>query len=149
MKINTNEPLTWADAALVLGATMRVTRLITNDTLGQWWVKDPIDAWFHADPAKERHEQDVIDHEDAVRHHGIRLPSPVPPGPPRRQSYHRYLAALECPHCVGYWVGVAATASYLVARKNRRSLAVWRTVAATLSLNTVAVAAGDAIDYWD
>lgn len=136
------------DHALVVGATLRLTRLITNDSLGQWWVKGPLDVWMHADPAKERHERALVEHDEMVRHHGIELPAPAAPPPARRLRYHQYLAGLECPHCVGYWIGVAVTGSYLAARRNRRALSIWRTVAATLSLNTAVVAAGDAIDYW-
>jgi hypothetical protein len=34
-----------ADLALILGASLRLTRLITTDTLGQWWVVEPLASW--------------------------------------------------------------------------------------------------------
>lgn len=59
------------------------------------------------------------------------------------------LMPTDCPHCVGYWVGVGVVASYLAARGNRKALGAWRFVATTLSLNTAAVVAGDVVKYWD
>jgi len=35
------------DAALVLGATMRLTRFVVVDDLGQWTIRDPIDKVLH------------------------------------------------------------------------------------------------------
>lgn len=40
------------DTALILGATMRLTRLVVTDDLGQWWIRDPLDAWVHEHPAQ-------------------------------------------------------------------------------------------------
>lgn len=124
------------DTLLILGATMRLTHLITNDDLGQWWVKDPLDAWVHGHPQLTPREDP-----QAV---------PVLPAPmPRRLRYHRYLAGLSCPHCVGTWIGAGVLASYALASRRPAALRAWRAVAASLSLNTATVAAGDAIKYWD
>jgi len=106
------------DALLIVGATMRLTRFITQDDLGAMWVKDPIDRWMHSKPAR----LEAVD--------------------------HRYLAGLECPHCVGTWVGFAVLATTLATRRTRLA-GPWRFVMAGLTLNTVSVVAGDAVKYWD
>lgn len=38
------------DTALILGATMRLTRLVTGDDLGVWWVQEPAEGWVEAHP---------------------------------------------------------------------------------------------------
>ena len=35
------------DAALVLGASMRLSRLVVSDDLGTWWVKEPLAKRVH------------------------------------------------------------------------------------------------------
>jgi hypothetical protein len=114
---------------------MRLTRLITNDDLGQWWVKDPLDAWMHQHPALECGAR-TPDRYETVEAMSV-----------GRMRYHRYLAGLECPHCVGTWVGFGVLAATLATRRTRLA-GPWRFVMAGLSLNTAAVAAGDAIKYW-
>lgn len=100
------------DAALVLGATMRLSRLVVSDDLGQWWIKDPLDKQFH----------------------------PRPDGQPQRfhDRWHKYQSGLICPFCVGFWAGVGVLGTYALASKNRRTHRAWRFVAATLALNEVA-----------
>jgi len=135
------------DAALVLGATMRLTRLITNDDLGQWWLKDPLDRWMHGhdvlQPGEHEERARLLAEGKDLAYVDALLPVA------ERLKYHRYLHGLECPHCVGTWVGFGVLTSYVVAKRSRRALAAWRFVATGLSLNTASVAAGDAIKYWD
>lgn len=96
--------MTLSDKALILGATMRLTRLVVADDLGQWWVKDPIDRLHHEGKL----------HVD-----------------------HKYLGGLECPFCVGYWIGAGVLVSYHLAPRR-----AWRFVAASLTLNEVAAHLG-------
>lgn len=35
------------DILLGAGLTLRLTRLVVTDDLGQWWIKDPLDSWLH------------------------------------------------------------------------------------------------------
>ena len=70
------------DAALVLGATLRLTRFVVNDDLGEWWVKAPIYRAVLSRVPEER-----IGHAS------------------------NYLDGLSCPFCVGYWIGVGVLAS--------------------------------------
>jgi hypothetical protein len=69
------------DLALLLLATLRVTRLVTTDNVpGQWWIYGPLYKAGAVRMARERHA-------------------------PR---WYRYLEGLTCPFCVGFWVGLAA-----------------------------------------
>lgn len=139
------------DVALALGATMRLTRLITSDDLGRWWILDPLDAWVHRDKAREQYERTLAewgDLKEKAPH--PELAAPLAPGTrqPRRLRWHRYLAGLECAHCAGYWIGAGVLGSYAVAGRRPATLRAWRFVAGTLALNTVSVTAGKAVDYW-
>lgn len=71
--------------ALVVGSTMRLTRLITADELGGWVIREPAQRWAW------RHE---ADHEDGWR--------------------HRLTSGLACPFCVGFWVGAGVLAAQAI-----------------------------------
>src|SRR5690606_39896638 len=47
----------------------------------------------------------------------------------------KLVSGLDCPFCVGTWVGFAAIGSYLIARRRPAPLAVWRFLAAGLGMN--------------
>jgi len=77
-----------ADTALVVGATMRLTRLIVADELGGWVLREPAERWAWR--------------EEGVRH-----------GP-----RHRLASMLGCPFCVGFWVGVGVLAGQALAGRS-------------------------------
>lgn len=79
------------DALLAYGATARLTRVITDDDIGLWWVKEP------AYRAALRH----------VERHGD-----IP-------WWDKYRAGLDCPWCCGFWIGMAVLASHAAAGKTR------------------------------
>lgn len=104
--------------ALAAGATLRLTRLIVADDLGQWWVKDPIDR------AAERwweHQCEVYG-------------DYTPPQP----WWWKYRSGLDCPFCVGFWIAVGALGSAALAGRSRS----WRFAAGALTLNYVAAHLG-------
>src|SRR5262245_56805005 len=86
------------DAALALGASMRLTRLVVTDDLGEWFVKEPVRRWT----------------KDHPRH-------------------LHWAEGLDCPFCVGYWIGVAVLLGYHALPRG-----LWRFGCATLTLNEVA-----------
>ena len=64
-------------AARVLGASMRLTRLIVADDIpGEWWIKEPLRERARAHYARHRTEP----------------------------SWWRYTRGLDCPFCVGLWI---------------------------------------------
>lgn len=110
------------DTALILGATMRLTRLVVSDDLGQWWVKDPLDAWAHGH--KRVTSKESTTGESSYEVHTL-------------ASWHKYLSGLECPYCVGFWIGAGVLASYHLVPRG-----LWRFVASALTLNEVAAHLG-------
>lgn len=79
--------MTPADLALTVGATARLTKLVTSDYIGKWWLQDP------AYEAAQRYA-------DRTGH------------PPR---WDRYRDGLSCPHCVSFhaaWIVLASHALF-------------------------------------
>jgi hypothetical protein len=69
---------------VVVGATMRLTRLIIGDELGGWVLREPAEQWaWRKEPA-----------EDGWR--------------------HKLVSGLSCPFCVGFWIGVGVLAGHAV-----------------------------------
>jgi hypothetical protein len=65
------------DLVLALLGTLRLTRLITTDDIGWWTVREPAYRWARYDP-----DEGVVD-----------------------TTARKLVSGLECPHCVGFWVG--------------------------------------------
>jgi len=116
-------PLTSKDVILVIGSTMRLTRLVVTDDIGAWWVKWPAYGW-------------------AKNHH------PLPP--PRTNSFgmaveeefvptwrDKLVLGLDCPFCVGTWIGFAVLAITALTPPNSAVGRLWRFVMAGLGLNYV------------
>lgn len=104
------------DVLLIAGATARLSRLVTTDFIGAWWIKDPVDR------AMERYEESH-------------------PGEPE-PWWWKYRAGLDCPYCVGFWIGTGVLASYAVAGRSR----FWRFGAGALALNYVVAHVSSRID---
>jgi len=75
-----------ADAALALGSTMRLTRLVLLDDLGLWLIRQP------AFDLAKRHD---------------------PEGETWVGKAH---SGLDCTFCVGYWIGAGVALAYLPKR---------------------------------
>lgn len=111
-----------ADLLLLVVAACRVTRIFTTDTIGQWYVVEPAEAWA------DRHEQvlDLSDHEHPVHNddEGWR---------------HRLVSGLSCPWCVGLYVCITGVLSLVAVRGWWPDTAVegWRLLAAPFVLNYV------------
>lgn len=127
------------DLALVVGATARVTRFFTSDTLGYWLAVEPARRWanFHERSLEHPDGQPTLEWGQnartvEAREHTLRM-EPDPDNGWRS----KLVSGLDCPHCVGTWVGYAAIGSYLFARRWPATLAVWRFLAAGLGLNYV------------
>ncbi len=107
--------MTPADAALIVGATARLTRLVVADDIGQWMLKDPLSeiAATHAD-----------------QHGGV------------APSWWRYVDGLSCPFCWGFWAGVIVLGSHAATEGHPKARAGWRFVTGALTLNYVAAHIG-------
>ena len=96
-----------SDAALAIGATMRLSRAVVVDDIGKWLIKQPIDK--------------------KIDEYNDRYMSPW---------WRKYRSALDCPFCIGFHIGWLVLASYFMCRRVN-VLPVWRFVAGALSLNHV------------
>lgn len=87
------------DLLLLVLATARVTRLITTDSIGQWWLYAPLYKRV------------------------------------KTQKQMKYLEGLQCPYCVGFWVGVGALLTLWLAGGPGHAAEWWRWLTAAFALN--------------
>lgn len=104
------------DILRIFGGTARLTRFITADTLGFWTLVTPARRW--ASLNEEEHVSEEEPRPDA----GWRS---------------KLVSGLDCPFCVGFWVGALVLVSYSIARRSSLTLALWRGVMDALSLNYI------------
>lgn len=110
--------LFFLDTLLLLGLTARLSRLVTTDDIGVWWVQEPAGRWATSLSTPER-----------------------------RQKAIRYVEGLECPYCVGFWIAVATTVSLLLVGGPGEAHDVWRWVAAAFTVNYVVAHFSSRMDY--
>jgi len=115
-----HQPMDIIGWLLIVGFTLRLTRFIITDSLGHWWIQDPIDR------AMARYaDRKIAEAQQAGT-------SPEDPW------WWKYRAGLWCPYCVGFWVGVAVIASYLLWGHTE----LWKVVAGAFTLNWVTAHVG-------
>lgn len=101
-----------ADLLLLLGLTMRLTRLVTTDDLGRWWFTDRVYA------AAKRTDRKRM----AAR---------------RSLIWERYADGLYCPYCVGFWIGVSMILVLALVGGPGDAAEPWRWIAAPFALNVL------------
>lgn len=92
------------DLILLTLATTRVTRFVTTDSLGEWLIRDPAEAWWLKKGGSWR---------------------------------AKLISGLECPYCVGFWLGVIAIAVLMLAGGPGDAALWWRLASGAFALNTV------------
>lgn len=123
--------------ALVLGLTMRLTRFVVADELGELWIKDPLDRAAHRWWTRETTK--VKSRRNALRRMGHNEDLVLSRVPDLEQPWWwKYRSGLDCPFCVGFWIGTAVLASEAVAGRSRW----WKFGAAAFTLNEVAAHLG-------
>lgn len=111
------------DSALIALTTARLTRLVTHDKLGEWFIANPIDQAIH---------------EHSTRHLGEEPP-----------WWYRYRQGLDCPWCVSFWAGLATVTTYAASGVHPALRALWRIGAGAFSASYVAGTLSTAVDYLD
>lgn len=126
------------DVLLILLSTARATRFVTADSLGEWTLVIPAKKWatqieggsieslpegehFTSEEVRELHETTAW------------VVEPDPDLGPRS----KLVSGLDCPFCVGYWLGVLNVAAYALSRRSPTALRAWKLWAGTMSLNYV------------
>lgn len=105
--------------ALVLGATVRLTRVITTDSLGEWVLRSPLTKWAtRAETLRRQAWSDVIEQmsvSDIELDEGaaqlILEKSEELRSDSKWLSWQgKLVSGLYCPFCVGFWIGVIVVA---------------------------------------
>lgn len=115
---------------ITLGAALRLTRLVVVDEIGQWWIKDPIDKaaydWYDRQlkEAQLRYESEAPEVLRVGR--GVKGVPEVP-----NPWWWKYRSGLDCPFCVGFWIGALVLAASPLFERSR----LVRFVATALAFN--------------
>lgn len=131
------------DLALLLGFTLRLSRLVVTDDVGWWWFRLPARRWANRrelpDPTP-----DAVQSAYGIRGVDLTYPDRLLAEPrPVNGWRSKLVSGLSCPFCVGFWLAALALASLLVAWwVGGFLLAAWRVVAGLFTLNWVAAHIG-------
>lgn len=136
------------DNLLAVGMTLRLTRVMTSDMVGEWWFVAPAKRW--AARAEARADRWAHSEYRARQAALGKEHTPMPPlaeydGEPRTWQA-KLVKGLECPFCVGFWLGAAVLTSLAIARSVPPLLPIWRAVASVFSLNYVVGHIGARLD---
>lgn len=128
---------------LVLGATLRLTRFITSDTLGEWLIVGPLRRWADGHEAAHRAAvfevvADVEGEELTPRAARFMMTKQRQLRESEPMSWQaRLVSGADCPFCWGFWVGVAVTALTVVLAPLGVVGLVWLGILAVLTLNYI------------
>lgn len=117
------------DLLLVLGVTLRLTRLLTVDDLGWWLVRSPAYRWAarpNSDPGEP--------------------PIPYDPDVPPATWRQKLVSGLDCPFCAGFWIGAMVLLSLALCGGPGDALAFWRYAAGAFTLSYVSAHVASRLD---
>lgn len=109
-------------------AVARLTRFVTSDSLGDWLVVGPARRW-------------AIKHEGTYLHYADNTPA-------LDESVgwrSKLVSGLECPFCVGFWVGAGMLAGEKITRDTKLE-PIWDLATSALALNYVVAHVSSRID---
>lgn len=117
---------TLAVAAL---AAARMTRFVTSDTLGEWTLVGPAKLWAH----RRESFADVVQAAEKDAYLG----KPVDTPHPSQGWRSKLVSGLDCPFCVGFWLGgiALAGAAFTRSRAPRPLRAAVSGIGGALALN--------------
>lgn len=129
-------------------ASARLTRFVTQDQLGDWWIVRPL-----IDKAAREEEEEIRKRTGALLRHpsvkATREAHALSELQPRYDSSYPYTvwaraaAGIECHYCVGFWIGLAVLAARPLERLPVGG-ALYSLVMDALALNYVLGATEDA-----
>lgn len=115
-----------ARLGMILLATARASRFFTSDSLGEWTLVGPAKKWAH------RHESTYVD--QAAAEDAEASGAPIPTPHPANGWRSKLVNGLDCPFCVGFWLGGAILlGEATIGRSPLRPL--WRFGIAMLGMN--------------
>lgn len=116
------------DKLTTAGATLRLTRLVVTDDLGDWTIYRPAERWAI------RHDGSQLEYED----HRPALDETA-------GWRSKLVSGLSCPFCVGFWIGAGVLAADAVTAGTRLERG-WRFAKAALTLNYATAHVGSRLD---
>lgn len=130
-----------SDIALAALAAARLTRFISSDKLGDWWIVEPAKRW-----ATEREGGIMLGYgvngtdilatsEKVAQEHRETLERAEPY--PQRGWRSKLVSGLECPFCLGFWIGTFTLGTAAICNRSPRSRSAFRFVAGSLGMNYV------------
>lgn len=139
---------------LVVLATARLIRFVTEDSLGHWWIVQPVSRWatrpemIARRDALARWQAQHTETTTYTLNDGTETRDPesafedayAAEGPLTWQG--KVASGIDCRWCVGFWIGVLVLVGEVTLGRIPGVRALWRFGLATLALNSVANAAG-------
>ncbi|QDP45496.1 hypothetical protein SEA_FUZZBUSTER_12 [Microbacterium phage FuzzBuster] len=121
-------------------AALRATRFVTSDSLGEWVIVGRAKAWAYRHEAKgqtiDGHAFTAVQVAQMAEA-SARLGETVPTPPASWGWRSKLVSGLDCPFCVGFWLGAAALLAELVTRRVPVLRGLWSFAAGALALNYV------------
>lgn len=125
------DTMTVVDCLLALGLTLRLVRLAVFDDLGKWYLVYPAQRWL----VNHERSQGVGGEYRAHEFNGTVVAEPL-------GWRQRLVAGVDCPWCIGFWIGVAVLASLWLVGGPGDAAEWWRWTAGAFTLNYVAAHLG-------
>lgn len=132
--------MTATDNLLAIGAALRLTRFVTQDWLGEWWIVRPLKRWAAPHEAARREE---------IRRHLAHLVPDEEPAEPVRTILADYdngnplsgpgrlVKGLDCPFCVGFWLVLGGLSVAAIVARRPALRGPFRLLAGALAANYV------------
>lgn len=106
----------YLDVLLALGLTLRLTRLVATDDIGLWFVRGPAAMW-------------AMNWE------------------PKADGWRAKLqSGLDCPFCVGFWIGCLVLLSLWLVGGPGHAWEPWRWVAGAFTMNYISAHINSRLD---
>jgi len=125
---------------MVALTALRVTRFLTSDSLGEWVIVGRAKAWAYRHEAQGQNVEGIALTAVEVAQmatNAARQGETVPTPPPTWGWRSKLVSGLDCPFCVGCWIGGAALLAELVTRRAPLLRGLLTVIAAPLALNYV------------
>jgi len=127
-----HEHMRLLDAPLAVLAAARLSRLAITDDIGRWWIHEPVDR------AMDRYAEREL---WAAANVGQA---------PQEPWWWKYRSGLDCPFCIGFWLGAAVLVTGAAAtRRPGPAASAWRLGAGALALNYAAAHLGARLGDFD
>lgn len=132
------------DLALAAGATLRLTRFVTSDWLGEWWLVAPARRWANQHDNPLPATAQIAPELSRAQADALWAESQTPE--PANGWRSKAVKGLDCPFCVGFWIGGLVLLAAVILPRVPVLGGLWRFGAGALALNYVVAHVSSRID---